>query len=145
MRLYDIHIMTKMILKRERVNHMPLPDWNHNGKRDAFDAFVDMKIIEEVNKAENDKKNSADTTTDCSSNYKKDDNEREITGISMGGKLLYDATKDSDWVVAGKCFTATAIIIAGIAIPVIVGMEGPGVIICIFGGLGLALSVLKNT
>lgn len=113
---------------------MPLPDWNHNGKRDAFDAFVDMKIIEEVNKAENDKKNSADNTIDYSSNYKKDNNERKITGISMGGKPLYDATKDSDWVVAGKCFFATGIIIAGIAIPVIVGMEGPGVIICIFGG-----------
>ena len=61
---------------------MSLPDWNENGKRDAFDAFVDMNIIEEaINEKE--KLNNPD-------------NDRKVTGISMGGKPLYDATKDSD-------------------------------------------------
>ena len=91
---------------------MTLPDWNHNGKRDAFDAFVDMKIIDAVNKTD-------ESTNDMS----RDKEKREITGISMGGKPLYDATKDSDGIVAFKSLCATDILISGIVIPVKEGMK----------------------
>ena len=110
---------------------MSLPDWNENGKRDAFDAFVDMNIIEEaINEKE--KLNNPD-------------NDRRVTGISMGGKPLYDATKDSDGMIILKTFSVVAILIAGIAIPVHYGMGQLGVLIGMFLSLGISMTILKNT
>lgn len=63
----------------------------------------------------------------------------------MGGKPLYDATGDSDGMVAFKSLCATTILIAGIVIPVKEGMGQLGTLICIFGGIGLAIAILKNT
>ena len=113
---------------------MTLPDWNNNGERDAFDAFVDMQIVDEMSKIDAKNKNKSD-----------DEEKREITGISMGGKILYDATKDSDGMVILKSFSAIAILIASLAIPVKASMEGLGVCLCMFTGIGIALAILKNT
>ena len=108
-------------------------DWNGNGKKDHFDRFMDMKVSDR-NKPEN---------TPNSSSNKKSNNE-ELKGISMSGKPFYDATKDSNAVTILKCLLVTALCIGGIAFPVVAEMGTLGTLLCIFGGLGLSILILKN-
>ena len=63
----------------------------------------------------------------------------------MGGKPLYDATKDSNGVTILKSLLVTALCIGGIVLPVMAEMGTLGTLLCIFGGIGLSLLVLKNT
>ena len=62
----------------------------------------------------------------------------------MGGKSLYDATKDSNGVTILKCLLVAALCIGGIALPVAADMGTLGTLLCIFGGLGLSILILKN-
>ncbi len=109
-------------------------DWNGNGKKDAFDHFMDMKVSEEIN---------SDEELNFSTSKKKAN--EELKGISIGRKKLYDATKDSNGVIIFKCLLVTILCIGGMVIPVIAEMETLGALICIFSGLGLSILILKNT
>ena len=108
--------------------------WNGNRKKDHFDRFMDMKVSGG---------SKSDSTPNSSS--KKKSNDEELKGISMGGKPLYDATKDSNGVTILKCLLVTALCIGGIALPVAADMGPLGTLLCIFGGLGLSVLILKNT
>ncbi|MBQ2891843.1 MAG: hypothetical protein IJE45_03010 [Bacilli bacterium] len=114
-------------------------DWNKNGKRDNFDRFMDMKVMSKVSEETEDNTNVQ--TISFSSKIKK---EEKLKGISIGGKKLYDASKDSNGMVIFKCLFVTILCFGGIAIPVIAEMETLGTLLCIFGGLGLSILILKN-
>lgn len=118
---------------------MPGFDWNKNGKRDNFDRFMDMKVISKVSKGTEDTTNIQ--TEVSSSKIKK---EEKLKGISLSGKMLYDASKDSNGMVIFKCLLVTILCFGGIALPVIAEMEILGTLLCIFGGLGLSILILKN-
>ena len=108
-------------------------DWNGNGKKDNFDRFMDMKASDS---------SKPDNSPNSSSNKKS--NDEELKGISMGGKPFYDATKDSNAVTIFKCLLVTALCIGGIALPIVAEMGTLGTLLCIFGGLGLSILILKN-
>ena len=108
-------------------------DWNGNGRKDHFDRFMDMKVSGD---------SKFDNTPNSSS--KKKANDEELKGISMGGRSLYDATKDSNVVTILKCLLVTALCVGGIVLPVAVDMGTLGTLLCIFGGLGLSILILKN-
>ena len=108
-------------------------DWNGNGNKDHFDRFMDMKVSGG---------SKSDNAPNSSSKKKSND---ELKGISMGGKPLYDATRDSNGVTILKCLLVTALCIGGIALPVAADMGPLGTLLCIFGGLGLSVLILKNT
>lgn len=117
-------------------------DWNGNGKRDAFDNYVDMQIINGDNSSED--AEEANPNTKNNTSYSKPIDNKELKGISMGGKPLYDASKDSNGVTIFKCLLVTALCIGGIALPVAADMGPLGTLFCIFGGLGLSVLILKN-
>jgi hypothetical protein len=117
-------------------------DWNGNGKRDAFDNYVDMQIINGDNSSED--AEEANPNTKNNTSYSKPIDNKELKGISMGGKPLYDASKDSNGVTVLKCFLVTALCIGGIILPVATDMGTLGTLLCIFGGLGLSVLILKN-
>ena len=117
-------------------------DWNGNGKRDAFDSYVDMQIIN-GNNSSDDAEESNTNTKSNKTDSKPTDNE-ELKGISVGGKPLYDASKDSNGITVLKCFLVTALCIGGIILPVATDMGTLGTLLCIFGGLGLSVLILKN-
>lgn len=119
-------------------------DWNGNGKSDAFDNYMDMKVSGSDSSGNDDESEANDSS---SSSCKKTSNitdNKELKGISMGGKPLYDATKDSNGVTILKCLLVTALCIGGIALPVVADMGTLGTLLCIFGGLGLSILILKN-
>ena len=121
-------------------------DWNGNGKTDAFDNYMDMKVSGS-DSSDNDSDESG-ISTGFISTHKKSSNSsegKELEGISMGGKPLYDATKDSNGVTILKCLLVTVLCIGGIALPVAADMGPLGTLLCIFGGLGLSVLILKNT
>ena len=120
-------------------------DWNGNGKSDAFDNYMDMKVS--GNDSSNSDSDESETSTSSTSTHKKSSNSnesKELKGISMGGKPLYDATKDSNGVTILKSILVTALCIGGIVLPVAVDMGPIGTLLCIFGGLGLSILILKN-
>lgn len=117
-------------------------DWNGNGKRDAFDNYVDMQIINGDNSSED--AEEANPNTKNNTSYSKPTDNKELKGISMGGKPLYDASKDNNGVTVLKCFLVTALCIGGIALPVSTDMGTLGTLLCIFGGLGFSILILKN-
>ena len=120
-------------------------DWNGNGKSDAFDNYMDMKVSGS-DSSDSDGEESG-TSSSPNSTHKKSINSnesKELKGISMGGKPLYDATKDSNGVTIFKSLLVTALCIGGIALPVAADMGPLGTLLCIFGGLGLSILILKN-
>ena len=121
-------------------------DWNGNGKSDAFDNYMDMKVSS--SDSSDSDGNESGTSTSPTSTHKKSSNStvnKELKGISMGGKPLYDATKDSNGVTILKCLLVTALCIGGIALPVATDMGTLGTLLSIFGGVGLSVLILKNT
>ena len=117
-------------------------DWNGNGRNDAFDNYMDMQVS-----SSNNSDSAEENGTNVGSSCKKSTNtneSKELKGISMGGKPLYDATKDSNGVTILKCLLVTALCIGGIVLPVATDMGILGTLICIFGGLGLSILILKN-
>ena len=117
-------------------------DWNGNGKRDAFDSYVDMQIINGDNSFDDAEESNPNTKNNKT--YSKPTDNKELKGISVGGKPLYDASKDSNGVTIFKCLLVTALCIGGIALPVAADMGPLGTLFCIFGGLGLSVLILKN-
>ena len=120
-------------------------DWNGNGKRDAFDNYMDMKVS--GSDSSDSDANESGTSASPTSTHKKSINSnesKELKGISMGGKPFYDATKDSNGVTILKSLLVTALCIGGIALPVATDMGPLGTLLCIFGGLGLSILILKN-
>ena len=120
-------------------------DWNGNGKSDAFDNYMDMKVS--GSDSSDSDGNESGTSASPTSTHKKSSNStvnKELKGISMGGKPLYDATKDSNGVTILKCLLVTALCIGGIALPVAADMGTLGTLLCILGGLGLSVLILKN-
>ena len=117
-------------------------DWNGNGKSDAFDNYMDMK----VSGSDNSDSDESGTSVSPTSTRKKtgNSNDKELKGISTGGKPLYDATKDSNGITILKCLLVTALCIGGIALPITADMGVLGTLLCIFGGLGLSVLILKN-
>lgn len=118
-------------------------DWNGNGKSDSFDNYMDMKVSGS-NSSVNDGMKSG---TNSPLHYKKSSNStenKELKGISMGSKTLYDASKDSNGITILKCILVTVLCIGGIVLPVAADMGMLGTLLCIFGGLGLSVLILKN-
>ena len=115
-------------------------DWNGNGSSDAFDHYMDMTVMAEADSDSEGAEGggySGSKSANCSKN--------EITGISMGGKPLYDATKDSSGVTILKSLLVVALCIGGIALPVAAEMEGIAVALFPLGAVGLGVLILKNT
>lgn len=117
-------------------------DWNGNGKNDAFDNYMDMKLSSNDDSNDDGKKKGSF----ASSKGKSSDstNNKEHKGISIGDKQFYDASKDSDGVVIVKCILAIAACIGGVAVGIAADAGSLGMAICIFGGLGLGFFILKN-
>ena len=118
---------------------MPGFDWNKNGKRDNFDRFMDMKVMSKVTEETED-----NTNVNTESSLSKNTKDEKLKGISIGGKMLYDASKDSNGMVIFKCLLVTILCFGSIALPVIAEMEILGTLLCIFGALGLSILILKN-
>ncbi|MBE6729604.1 MAG: hypothetical protein E7568_05160 [Ruminococcaceae bacterium] len=116
------------------------PDWNGNGKTDAFDHYMNMKVMEASSKDSVSGKSSGGSTKATGS-----DEKPEVTGISMFGKPMYDATKDSNGVTILKSLLVVGLCIAGIAIPVVAEMEGLAVALFPLGAVGLSVLIMKNT
>ena len=68
----------------------------------------------------------------------------QLKGISIGGKKIYDASKDSNGVTILKCLLVTILCVGGVIVPIAAEMETLGTILCIFGSLGLSVLILKN-
>ena len=121
-------------------------DWNGNGKSDAFDNYMDMKVSgSDSSDSDGDESRTSANPSSTHKKYSNSNESEKLKGISMGGKPLYDATKDSNGVTIIKCLLVTALCIGGIALPVAADMGPLGTLLCIFGGLGLSILVLKNT
>ena len=119
-------------------------DWNGNGKSDAFDNYMDMKFCG----SDSSDSDESETIANPASTHKKSNNSngsKELKGISIGGKPLYDASKDSNGITILKSLLVTALCIGSMVLPVAADMGTLGTLFCIFGGLGLSLLVLKNT
>lgn len=132
------------IFGEKLVVNMSKFDWN--GKSDAFDNYMDMKVSgsnSSVNDGMKSRTNSTSTLHDKKSSNSTEN--KELKGISMGSKPLYDATKDSNGVTILKCLSVTALCIGGIVLPVATDMGMLGTLLCVFGGLGLSILILKNT
>ena len=120
-------------------------DWNGNGNRDAFDNYMDMKVSgSNSSDSDGDESGANDSSSSSCKKTSTTNENKELKGISMGGKPLYDATKDSNGVTILKCLLVTALCIGGIAWPVAADMGPLGTLLCIFGGLGLSILILKN-
>ena len=74
-------------------------DWNNNGKRDSFDAFMDMEIMNETGKSSSEKNSSNGASTK---------------------KTVYNASKDSDGAVILKCIVVTAICVGAMLLPLFI-------------------------
>ena len=120
-------------------------DWNGNGKSDAFDNYMDMKVSgSDSSDSDGDESGTSASPTSTHKKSINSNESKELKGISMGGKPLYDATKDSNGVTIFKSLLVTALCIGGIALPVAADMGPLGTLLCIFGGLGLSILILKN-
>ena len=117
-------------------------DWNGNGKRDAFDSYVDMQIINGNNSSDDAEESNPNTKN--KNTYRTSTDNKEIKGISVGGKPLYDASKDSNGVTIFKCLWVTALCVGGIVLPIAADMGLLGTLLCIFGSIGLSILILKN-
>lgn len=121
-------------------------DWNKNGKKDMFDTYMDMEIMSKTSKKCNNEEVDVDDDfgDDFVNDIEYESNDKELKGISMGRKVLYDATKDSNVVSIIKCILVTLFCIGGIVLPVATDMGTLGTLVCIFGGVGLNVLILKN-
>ena len=121
-------------------------DWNGNGKRDAFDNYMDMKVSG-CDSSDSDGE-EGETNTSPASPYKKSSNSNEnkgLKGISMGGKPLYDANKDSNGVTILKSLLVTVLCIGSVVLPAVADMGAFGMLLCIAIAVGLSVLILKNT
>ena len=116
-------------------------DWNGDGKSDAFDTYMDMKVS---GRDSSDSNGDESETNSTHKKYSNPNENKELKGISIGGKPLYDATKDRNGVTILKCLLVTALCVGGIALPVMAEMGTLGTLLSIFGGIGLSLLVFKN-
>ena len=120
-------------------------DWKGNGKSDAFDNYMDMKVSgSDSSDSDGDESGANDNSSSSCKKASTTNEKKELKGISMGGKPLYDATKDSNGVTILKSLLVTALCIGGIVFPVATDMGTLGTLLCIFGGLGLSILILKN-
>lgn len=120
-------------------------DWKGNGKSDAFDNYMDMKVSgSDSSDSDGDESGTSASPTSTHKKSINSNESKELKGISMGGKPLYDATKDSNGVTILKSLLVTALCIGGIILPVAADMGPLGTLLCIFGGLGLSILILKN-
>ena len=121
-------------------------DWNGNGKSDAFDNYMDMKVGgSDSSDSDGDESETNSSPTSIHKKSSNSNESKELKGISMGGKPLYDATKDSNGVTILKSLLVTALCIGGIVLPVVADMGPLGTLLCIFGAIGLSILILKNT
>ena len=120
-------------------------DWNGNRKSDAFDNYMDMKVSgSDSSDSDGDGSGTSASPTSTHNKPSNSNESKELKGISMGGKPLYDATKDSNGVSILKCVLVTLFCIGGIVLPVATDMGTIGTLVCIFGGVGLSVLILKN-
>lgn len=113
-------------------------DFNSDGKMDAFERAAEYQFLNDVVFAD-------DLSRSTRPSFSRNPSVSSAAGISMGGKVIYDATKDSN---SGSIFKSLLVIglcIAGIAIPVSVGMEGFALALFPLGAVGLSILILKNT
>lgn len=70
---------------------------------------------------------------------------RQATGIYFGGKAVYDANKDSDWVVVLKCLLVIAICFGGLIVPSVMDWGPLMTGVCMIGAPILAVLLMRNT
>ena len=97
---------------------MPRFDWNGNGKRDLFDDYMDMKVMEEVNK-----KNDIDDYDDdydtlpsfgeVSSNYEYNTRIENRNSVSETNSGNY---RDSNLMVIFKCLLVLGMCVGAMAL-----------------------------
>jgi len=103
---------------------------NETREEDAFGHFMTMRLLTGL-------LSSAEKPV-----HKK--NCSRASGITMGGKVIYDAQKDNNGVVIIKCILAVGLCIAGIFIPVAAEMDGIAVALFPLGAVGLSVLLLRN-
>ena len=118
-------------------------DWNGNGKSDAFDSFMDMKVSGSDGSDNGNEEGGTSRSPD--SPYNRISNTDENKETYAGGKPLYDATKDSDGVAALKGLVVTGLCVGGVALAVSAEAGAVGLLICVFGAIALSILILKNT
>lgn len=67
------------------------------------------------------------------------------TGVAMGGKVIYDSSKDSNGTTILKSFGCVACCLGGMILPAMMGAGALGMAIGCFIGVGLGVLILKNT
>lgn len=119
-------------------------DFNSDGKTDAFERAVEYQFLNDVVFADDGTSEDEDSDSD---NLSRSTNPSasSAAGISMGGKVIYDATKDSNGGSILKSLLVIGLCIAGIAIPVFASMEGFVLALFPLGAVGLSVLILKNT
>lgn len=88
-------------------------DWNNNGKRDAFDSYMDKKIINS---------NSGDSNEFRPQNNQLDNN---------------------NGIVILKCLLVVLLCIGGMILPIILDMSKLGTLLCCSSAVGLSIFILK--
>lgn len=68
-----------------------------------------------------------------------------LQGVTLFGKPLYDATKDSNLTIIIKSLIVIILCIGGIILPIMTDMGTIGTLICVFFVVTLSILILKNT
>lgn len=68
-----------------------------------------------------------------------------LQGVTLFGKPLYDATKDSNLTIIIKSLIVIILCIGGIILPIMTDMGTIGKLICVFFVVTLSILILKNT
>jgi len=111
-------------------------DWNKNGKHDLFDAYMDIKVIERVNKKIEQNRISHNTYKSSDENCAKE-NKTQI-------KPICNTKNDNDGVIIFKSVVSVLLCLLGIMIPVILDLNGIVILLSIFGCLAASIAILKS-
>ena len=129
-------------------------DFNKDGKMEAFERAAECQFLDEVvfsdDSSFDGNSDSETSPLSTSSSFTRNvstskTKKPEVTGISIGGKTIYNATKDSHGVTIFKSLLVIGLCIAGIAIPVCADMEGIAVALFPLGAVVLSALILNNT
>lgn len=119
-------------------------DWNGNGKRDAFDSYMDMKVSSDNDSSSANEDSDSDSFTYYGKTSAPTGNKAQKPNDQKPNdpKPMYDSTKDSDALVTFKCFLTVVLCLGGIILPALADMGLIATLLCLFGGVGLSILIL---
>ena len=72
-------------------------NWNGNGKRDAFDNYMDMKVsVSDSSDSDGDESGTSASPTSTHRKSSNSNKSKELNGISMVGKPLYGKARPEE-------------------------------------------------